>query len=123
MLVQCLILGLPLLVMVTTHVLWVPILLTLETIPVRSIPWLCVGGITNIIGLFLLINVTGLRPSLLVVKFLAKAQVTLPNPNVFLTVIGQLIRWFRNRKDPVLITRVVVLRMAPARALRIYRTP
>lgn len=89
----------------------------------RNIPWLCRGGMTNIMGLFLLISVTGLRPSLLVVKFLANAQVTLPSPNVFLSVIGQFMRWLRNKKEPVPITCLVVVRTAPGRALSIYRTP
>lgn len=60
-LVQCLLLWLFRLVMVTTNVFSSPILLTLDCIPVRSMLWLCLSGTTNIISLFLLISVTGLR--------------------------------------------------------------
>lgn len=70
------------------------------------------------IGTLLLTRVTGLRPSLLVVNFLVRTQVSLPSPRVFLRVIGKLIRWLTNSIDAVLPSLLVSVRIG-LMALRI----
>lgn len=88
------VLMLPTGIMLTSRVLWVPVLRVPESIPLQ----MSLGTVTVIMGIPVLSRVTGLRPTLLVGQFLVRTQSTLPSPRVFLRVTGKPIFWFRQTK-------------------------